>query len=117
MYKNFADILNYGILQTGSDLKMFREYFAHLIGFANCISMINDSAFMSNITELVTAIEKAADNRNNASHGGKIIDIDQLNADKKTVLSDLEAVRSDSLGLIQKLLFLMTYHAQKKTGT
>lgn len=117
MYKNFADILNYGILQTRSDLKMFREYFAHLIGFANCISMINDSAFMSNITELVTAIEKAADNRNNASHGGKIIDIDQLNADKKTVLSDLEAVRSDSLGLIQKLLFLMTYHAQKKTGT
>ena len=117
MYKNFADILNYGILQTRSDLKMFREYFAHLIGFANCISMINDSAFMSNITELVTAIEKAADNRNNASHGGTIVDIDQLNADKKTVLSDLEAVRSDSLGLIQKLLFLMTYHAQKKTGT
>lgn len=118
MYKNFAYILNNSIIVlTNSDLKMFRDYFAHLVGFSNSISMINDSAFTSSIEDFVDAIEKAADHRNNASHGGKIIDIDQLNADKKTVLNDLESVRSDSLGLIQKLLFLMTYPAQKKTGT
>lgn len=117
MYKNFAEILKYSILLTKHDLKKFCGYFAHLVGFANSISMINDSYFMSNITDFVSAIEKAADNRNNASHGGKIIDINQLNADKKTVLSNLEEVRSDSLGLIQKLLFLMSYHTHKKTGT
>ena len=74
--------------------------------------MYNDADFMRNIGGFVDVVLSAAENRNNASHGGRIISFEQLNEDKKTVLSDLEAVRSDSIGLIQKLLFLLSYNSK-----
>ena len=62
---------------------------------------------MRNCNAFITAVDASADSRNNASHGGTFISVDQCKSDKKTVLSELEAVRSDSLGLIQQLIFLL----------
>ena len=69
--------------------------------------MFNDADFMRNCYSFTAAVDSSADNRNNASHGGTFISVDQCKADKKAVLSELETVRSDSLGLIQQLLFLL----------
>jgi hypothetical protein len=69
--------------------------------------MFKDAAFMEKCTEFTKAVKNSADNRNNASHGGTFISKNQCAADKKTVLNDLEAVRSSSIGLIQQLLYLL----------
>jgi hypothetical protein len=109
MYKSFGNILMYSIQRKSSTTRKFCDYFVHKVGFPNRDSMYKDADFMRNLGEFVDVILNAAENRNNASHGGKIISIKQLDDDKRTVLSDLEAVRSDSIGLIQQLLFLISY--------
>ena len=69
--------------------------------------MFTDSVFAKKLAEFASTIDLSKDNRNNASHGGTTIDIVQCDADKKAVLNGLEAVRKESLGLIQQLLYLM----------
>ncbi len=46
-------------------------------------------------------------NRDNASHGGILININPCINDKLTVLSDLQNIRSNNIGLIQTLIYLL----------
>lgn len=69
--------------------------------------MFADTEFMKNCKNFTNAVNASADNRNNASHGGTIITMEQCKADKKTVLNELEMVRSNSIGLIQQLIYLI----------
>lgn len=88
-------------------LNHFCHYFAKITGFPDESAMREDKAFIEKCRDFMQVVETSADNRNNASHGGSFISMDQCSADKKTVLNDLETVRSSSIGLIQQLLYLL----------
>lgn len=105
MYKSFAVLLQN--IKPSTSLVHFCDYIAKITGFSSSNDMFNDPDFMRNCNAFITAVDASADSRNNASHGGTFISVDQCKSDKKTVLSELEAVRSDSLGLIQQLIFLL----------
>ena len=105
MYKSFAILLQN--IKPSTSLEHFCDYFAKITGYSNRTDMFNDPDFMRNCYAFTAAVDASADNRNNASHGGTFISIEQCKSDKKTVLSELESVRSDSLGLIQQLIFLL----------
>lgn len=105
MYKSFAILLQNIVPNTR--LEKLCDYFARITGFDSREAMFNDADFMRNCCAFASAVDSSADNRNNASHGGTFISVEQCKSDKKVVLSELEAVRSDSLGLIQQLLFLL----------
>lgn len=105
MYKSFAILLKN--INRYTTIEHFCEYIARLTGFGSSNDMFNDSDFMRNCNAFTAAVDASTDNRNNASHGGTFISVDQCKSDKKNVLSELEAVRSDSLGLIQQLIFLL----------
>ncbi len=105
MYKSFAILLQN--IKPSTAIEHFCEYFAKITGFKSINDMVNDSDFMRNCYAFTAAVDASADNRNNASHGGTFISVQQCKSDKKTVLNELEAVRSDSLGLIQQLIFLL----------
>lgn len=105
MYKSFAILLQN--IKPSTALMHFCEYIAKITGFSSSNDMFNDPDFMRNCNAFTAAVDASAESRNNASHGGTFISVDQCKSDKKTVLSELEAVRSDSLGLIQQLIFLL----------
>lgn len=105
MYGNFSKLL--AQVKTTSKLDKFCTYIAEITGYPNTQSMFADSVFMKKLAEFSATVESSKDDRNNASHGGTAIDIVQCDADKKAVLNGLEAVRKESLGLIQQLLYLM----------
>ncbi len=105
MYKSFAILLEKVVPNT--ELEKLCDYFAKLTGFGSRAEMFNDSDFMRNCYSFTAAVKASADNRNNASHGGTFISVNQCKSDKKVVLNDLESVRSDSIGLIQQLLYIL----------
>ena len=105
MYKSFAILLQNIVPNTR--LEKLCDYFARITEFGSREAMFNDVDFMRNCCAFASAVDSSADNRNNASHGGTFISVEQCKSDKKVVLSELEAVRSDSLGLVQQLLFLL----------
>lgn len=105
MYKSFAILLQNIVPATR--LEKLCDYFAQITGFESRTEMFSDNDFMRNCYAFTAAVDSSADNRNNASHGGTFISVEQCKSDKKAVLSELESVRSDSLGLIQQLLFLL----------
>lgn len=105
MYKSFATIMEE--INRKSKLKGFCKYFSDLAGYSNIDEMFSDTIFMNNCKEFADGIFDSADNRNNASHGGTYISISQCKDDKKTVLNNLEEVRNQNVGLIQKLLFIL----------
>ena len=69
--------------------------------------MFIDNAFMQKCHDFTDEISKSAYNRNNASHGGSFISLDQCRDDKKIVLNNLESIRRESVGLIQQLLYIL----------
>lgn len=105
MYKSLAFLLRY--VRKGTKLNKFCGYFAQVVGFQNSYSLVNDDQFVNMLQAFADDIENAANDRNNASHGGTSVSLSQCNEDKLTVLHKLETVREDSIGLIQKLLYLM----------
>ena len=105
MYMSFGIIMSHVCAST--NLPGFCEYFAKLAGFDSRTDMFSDADFMLKCKDFANSIISSADNRNNASHGGSFISISQCTDDKKTVLNNLEAVRSTSIGLIQQLLYVM----------
>lgn len=105
MYKNFADLM--GQVKSNSYIPHFCEHLARLSGYSNRNEMFSDSCFMDTCKEFAARILESVANRNLASHGGTIIRVDQCINDKKKVINNLERIRSDSYGLIQKLLYLL----------
>ncbi len=110
MYKSFAILL-----QESSESARpihFCEHIARIAGYCSAKEMFDNKEFMAKYQAFSNAVNQSVDNRNNASHGGTYISIMQCSNDKRIVLDNLEAVRKDSFGLIQQLLFLLNY---KKT--
>lgn len=105
MYKSFAILLKN--INPNTKIEHFCEYIAKITGFRSCNDMFNDSDFMRNCSAFTAAVYASTGSRNNASHGGTFISVQQCRSDQKTVLNELEVVRSDSLGLIQQLIFLL----------
>ena len=105
MYKSFAIIME--SIANPSKINAFCNYFAKLCGFSDRSDMFGDLAFMGQCAAFTTTIKNSAENRNNASHGGTHVSCSQCKTDKATVLHDLEAVRSNSIGLVQKMLYLL----------
>lgn len=105
MYMNFYFLMNK--VEDNGVIPKFCDYFAKLAAFSNKEEMFSDYEFMAACKELTEGVKKSADNRNNASHGGTFISREQCKSDKKTVLYDLEDVRSISIGLVQQLLSLL----------
>lgn len=110
MYTSFASIL--GRIRKGSNLTKLCGYFARLAGFSSSYAMFDDTHYMETLSSFAKCIENTANDRNNASHGGSPVSIRQCEQDKLTVLYKLESVRADSIGLIQKLLYLMRNSTQ-----
>ena len=105
MYKSFAILMEN--VCNPSDLNGFCDYFAKICGYTDRNKMFSDDEFMNRCQDFANAVSRSAVNRNNASHGGTFISIAQCRDDEKTVLNNLEAVRIDSIGLIQRLLYLL----------
>jgi hypothetical protein len=85
----------------------FREWFSFLSGYDKVTEMLEDEKFKSRVAIFTRNVFEATPNRNNASHGGSIISIEQCIQDKTTIINELETVRSNSLGLIQQLLLII----------
>lgn len=85
----------------------FCKYFAYICGFHDESEMFNDKGFINDLKSFRFAINEANRNRNKASHGGNIIDRDRCHLDRVAVLSDLEEVRRNNIGLIQQLLYIV----------
>lgn len=105
MYKSFA-ILMKNISSTSALVK-FCDYFANISGHSDRNDMFIDSTFMQLCQDFTDAIDNSVDSRNNASHGGSPVELEQCKADKRTVLYILEEARLQSMGLIQMLLKLI----------
>lgn len=105
MYKSFAILMEN--IKNPSSLPKFCDYFAEITGFPNKESMFNDVVFMTACTAFTDGVNASADNRNNASHGGTFVSMEQCSNDKKTVLYDIETLRNQSIGLIQQLINLI----------
>lgn len=105
-YGVFGNLLKKYIVEE-SEMFVFCDHFAKVFGFSESSVMFDDASFMCKVHEFADAILNAAQRRNEASHGGNLITISQCKNDKQTVLDELETVRADSIGLIQKLLYLM----------
>lgn len=94
-------------IKVESEIPMFCDHFAGVVGFCNREVMCNNEAFISKVQEFSDAILDASQPRNEASHGGKLITMEQCKNDKQTILNELETVRENSIGLIQRLLYLL----------
>ena len=105
MYMSFAILME--SINPSSELDKYCDYFAEITGFDGKNQMFLDKSFMDKCMGFTKAIKESAGNRNNASHGGTFISKEQCVLDKKTVLNDLETVRSTSIGLVQQLLYIL----------
>lgn len=85
----------------------FCEHIASLSGYDSFAEMLQDNVIMPNLVAFTNDIKAARDHRNDASHGGKIIKIEQCRIDKEIVLSELDEVRNNNIGLIQQLLYII----------
>lgn len=106
MYRSFAIIMEKVSGQNG--LYGFCDYISKLAGYSSRDEMFSDNDFMEKCSAFASSINRSTNDRNNASHGGTYISIDQCKQDKKAVLYDLDAIRDNSIGLIQQLLELLT---------
>lgn len=105
MYKSFAILL--GNIAITSKLDKLCDFFAGLCGFRDRTEMFADDSFMKVFQDFYQKITDSCDYRNNASHGGTFISLEQCGVDKKTVLYELEGIRDDSLSLIQLLISIL----------
>ncbi len=108
VFGTFYHLLN--VVSKQSTAPTFREWFSRLAGYDRVTDMLEDKEFMNVLGGFKDTVYKATPNRNNASHGGSIISKEQCCQDKRTVLSELETVRDNSLGLIQQLLVIIKRH-------
>lgn len=105
MYASFASLMSQ-VEKGAKQYSKFCGYFARTVGFPNCYVMFEDTHFMEMVSAFAKAVETAANDRNNASHGGSPVSFTQCKKDKLTVLHELESVRECSIGLIQQLLYI-----------
>ncbi len=104
MYGSFKEFLI-----KKDELPGFKDWVASKIGYNSGNQLFNDSEFLKLFDSFVDDVEKATDNRNNASHGGIEISLNQCGIDRKTVYSEIVRVHDLYLGLIQKLISIFRF--------
>lgn len=108
MYASFGILMSN--IRYQSPLLHFCDYFSNIAGFSDRFQMLSDQSYMAKCKDFSQYIVDSADFRNNASHGGTEVTLEQCKTDKKTVINDLEQVREQCIGLIQLLLYLLYGH-------
>lgn len=104
---NFNYLLYNATSNSPTKLPLFRIFIDKLFGYDNSSANTTDyRAYQSHIDELYKQIEFAIPKRNAASHGINAISLEECKTDKKIVLSDLESIRKNSLGLVKLFLSL-----------
>lgn len=104
MYKSFSILMKNVV--PSSKLNYFCDFFAEVVGFASTDIMLNDSVFLAKCAEFADYVENASGDRNNASHGGIYISLEQCEKDRRTVIKTVLDAEKGDLGLIQQLLDL-----------
>lgn len=105
---SFKYLLYNATSKSSNNLCYFRAYFDKTFGFDNVANTSTEYRdYQNRIDELHKQIEISTPRRNAASHGQNAISLDECKKDKKIVLSDVESIRNNSLGLIK--LFLSLY--------
>lgn len=113
MYGSFEKLIG---LDNACKLPKFYDWFANELGFPTRQAMNTDSVFRNLLNQFRSSVSAAVDNRNNASHGGNIIDITQCTIDRRTVLSELQQIRESSLGLVQQLINIVNYNNSNRSS-
>ena len=122
--KRISDHLTMGsfniLLETvtsNSDNRLigFRKHMDIVFGYSG-IHHNNDEykEYQKKLDELYIMFKTGKDRRNAASHGQNLISLDECKVDKKLVLSDVESIRKNSLGMV--LLFLSLYRKKRTQG-
>lgn len=112
MYKSFAILMK--SVNSRTQIEKFCDYFAGLAGFRSKDEMFEDESFMEECYAFTACVDESAVDRNNASHGGTIICLGQCMNDKRTVLYDLEMLRTRQMGLVLRLLRLIGRSPKRK---
>lgn len=103
MYGSFSDFID---AKLERELNGFYTWLSNLLGYKTLNSMWKDPCFSDLFMKFRKDMKTAKDYRNNASHGGFVINLDQCKIDRKLVLSDLNSVRTQHLCLIKELIKL-----------
>ena len=93
-------------VKKGTELTGFCDFFARIVGFKDRNDMFDDDVYLEKCADFAKNILDSKDFRNNASHGGSMVDLERCKEDKKIVLSDLGELREQRIGLIKQLLDL-----------
>ncbi len=96
-------------IKEHSELEKFCDYFADISGYNNREEMFRDTEFIKTCKKFSEAVIDTAEKRNNASHGGSPISLNQCKEDKKIVLNDIQTIRESTMGLVQQLLYLILH--------
>ena len=111
---NFKFILFNATSKAADTLPFFKTFLIHEFGFD---SVSANSAeykdFQDKIDMFYNQIETAIPKRNNASHGHQLVSLEECKTDKRIVLSDVDGIRNNILGLI--MLFLSIYKNKEST--
>ncbi len=114
---NFANMIHCSVLGkdkgvTGKEYlyPRFLSHLAETFGFIDKESMKKDSKFIEMLSDFEFSIRESSSNRNNASHGGIGISLEQCNKDQKSVLVELETERKTYLGLMVQLTNLFKWN-------
>ena len=105
---SFKYLLYNATSSSPNSLPDFRVFLDKTFGF-DVVSNSSEEykTYQKRIDELYDRIKKAIPQRNAASHGQNAISLEECKSDKKIVLSDLDSIRNNYLGLI--MLFLSLY--------
>ena len=104
MYGSFSIMIENVV--PSSRLTHFSDFLAAKAGFASKDEMYSNSEYLNKLQYFSESLVKSVEFRNNASHGGALVTKDQCAVDKETVLSDIQYIRVENIGLIQQLLSL-----------
>ena len=115
MGKSFSILLTN--LNSKSRVYRFCDYYAKQVGFKSKEEMFKDTEYMKQCEVFSKAVEKSVDPRNNSSHGGIIISVEQCRADKNTVLNGFETDGRNNLGLMYQILCLICREATSEKTT
>lgn len=75
--------------------------------------MIQNNEFRLLYNDLISKMKESTDYRNNASHGGSNISLEQCSKDKNMGFNTLPEIRQHNLGMIYLLLEILCFNKNK----
>lgn len=109
VYGSFVKLLE-SVFNKKDKPDKFIEYLSTLLCFSDSKDMIQNSVFISLYNDLISKMKESTDYRNNASHGGTNITLEQCSKDKNMVFNTLPEIRNHHLGMIYLLLEILCFN-------